>query len=513
MGATMSSTLRAVAVASCSALLVAGAATSAGAQGAAAFDLRPLFGQPGVTITLTGADFSSDTSVTINGVAADDFTMVNSHKVTAVVPTDASSGPVAVTDGVNTTQGPNFTLQQPTSGTSSLSTAKLRFSHTLVVSGYETTTATSKPVIDQDAVLQHRAAGASDWHNAPDTSVKATGPNGGVTWKVQPRANGRYRIHFRQSHAYTGLTTASQPLRVLPLFHLQSLHTASALSTSQVSGSIRPHLTGLVYLQQHINGSWQTVKHATLTGGHFTFAIKPTSPGTLQYRVVRRTDSTHGHATSRTLHVAVVHRTLTIGDAGPDVRTLQDRLHQLRYDVGPRNGSYGYDTLHAVTAFEKVNGLNKDGQTGPKVWAALNHPKQMHLRHPYPNAALAVEINLKKQVLLLAKHGKIWRILDTSTAGGYLYTNSEGGTSRAVTPTGHFTIQYKLTGWHKSDLGELYYPSYFTNTGYAIHGEGNGNDSGEVPPYPNSHGCVRITNDAVLRYYSQLVVGTSVWIY
>jgi N-acetylmuramoyl-L-alanine amidase len=106
-------------------------------------------------------------------------------------------------------------------------------------------------------------------------------------------------------------------------------------------------------------------------------------------------------------------------------------------------------------------------------------------------------------------------ILDTSTAGGYLYTNSEGGTSRAITPTGHFSIQYKLTGTRVSKLGTLYYPSYFTNTGYAIHGEGNGNDGGNVPPYPNSHGCVRITDNAVLRYFSSpwLAVGSSVWIY
>ncbi|MBV9486143.1 MAG: L,D-transpeptidase, partial [Frankiaceae bacterium] len=90
---------------------------------------------------------------------------------------------------------------------------------------------------------------------------------------------------------------------------------------------------------------------------------------------------------------------------------------------------------------------------------------------------------------------------------------SDGTSQQAITPNGHFSIQYKLTGWHKSKLGELYYPSYFTNTGYAIHGEGNGNSSGEVPPYPNSHGCVRITNNAVLRYFDDLAVGTSVWIY
>jgi N-acetylmuramoyl-L-alanine amidase len=508
----MSSTLRAVAVASCSALLVAVAVTSAGASGTAAFSVRPGFAQAGDTLTMVGADFSTDTGATINGLAADDYTALSSNRVTIVVPSGATTGQVAVT-GDAPMGGPVVVIQQATSGTSTLSTSKVKFSHSAVVQGYETVTATGAPVVDQDAVLQHRAAGSSDWHTAVGTSVKATGPAGGVKWAVLPRANGRYRIHFRNSHAYTGLTTTSLPLRVLSKFHVQSLHTASELATSQIVGSIHPHLTGLVYLQQNVNGSWKTVKNTELEAGHFSFDITPSSLGRLQYRVVRRTDSLHAHATSRTLHVMVVHRTLTIGASGPDVKTLQNRLAKLHYDIGPRNGSYGYDTLHAVTAFEKVNGLTKDGQVGASVWAALNHPKVPHLHYPYPNASLAVEVNLKKQVLLLAKNGKIWRILDTSTAGGYLYTNSEGGLSRAITPTGHFTIQYKITGWHKSKLGELYYPSYFTNTGYAIHGEGNGNDSGEVPPYANSHGCVRITNDAVLRYYNMLTVGTSVWIY
>ena len=56
-------------------------------------------------------------------------------------------------------------------------------------------------------------------------------------------------------------------------------------------------------------------------------------------------------------------------------------------------------------------------------------------------------------------------------------------------------------------LGVLYRPAYFNNSGYAIHGEP------EVPSFPASHGCVRITVPAMDRFYSKLVVGTSVWIY
>jgi N-acetylmuramoyl-L-alanine amidase len=513
----MSSTLRAVAVASCTALLVAGVASSAGASGSAAssgLTISPDFGLVNSTITVRGSGFLTGDTVTIGHSSAQPATVVSPTRLTAVVPSDATTGLVRVDEGATTVVGPLFTLQQATAGSSALSTRKLTFTHDLLVRGVETVTGSSVPVAGEEAVLQHRLAGTDSWHTARGTHVKSTGRAGRVGWKVEPSANGRYRVYFRQSHAYAGLTTASHGVRVLPFLKLQSLHTALELSTSQIAGSIHPRLGGRVYLQQRLGHSWKTVKHTQIEGGRFSFSITPTTLGRLQYRVIRHTDSTHGHATSRTLHVAVVHRTLSLGSSGRDVRTLQNRLAHLHYDIGPRNGSYGWDTVHAVTAFEKVNGLVKDGETGPKVRAALNHPRVPHLRYPYPSEHYSVEVNLSKEVLLIARNGKVWRILDTSTAGGYLYTNSEGGTSRAITPTGHFSIQYKITGWHKSSLGELYYPSYFTDNGYAIHGEGNGNDSGEVPPYANSHGCVRITNDAVLRYYYHVfTVGTSVWIY
>jgi hypothetical protein len=512
----MPSLLRAATLASCSVLLVTGVATSASATpdagGGAQFQIHPGFGRPGATVTLTGNDFTTETGVTFHGVPATSVTKVSHHKLTAVVPVAATSGAVDVQEGTSTLVGPRFTVQQVTSATSSVSKSVLTFSHTLLVGGHERVAATGKPVAGQPAAVQRRT-GSGRWVHAKGVPARNTNRHGNVHWKVKPRANTAYRVYFRTSHVYTGTASAAHAVRVRPRLHLQGLHTVSALSTAHIRGTIHPRLGGVVYLQRLVNGRWHQTRHAKVVNGHFSFDISPSSLGRLTYRVVRHSDSSHIPATSRTLHLQVVHRTLSLGDSGRDVLALQKRLHRLHYDVGPRNGSYGYDTLHAVTAFEKVNGLSKDGATGAKVWARLNHPKKVHLRHPAPGAALAVEVNIAKQVLILAKNGKVWRILDTSTAGGYYFTNSEGQTEKAVTPTGHFTIQYKLTGWHKSDLGELYYPSYFTNTGYAIHGEGNGNGGDNVPPYPNSHGCVRITNNAVLRYFSKLVVGTSVWIY
>jgi hypothetical protein len=511
--------LRAVLVGGCSALLVTGVVTGASATTTAPvvqpadFAVHPGYGQVGATVTLSGADFSGATDVKIHGVTAT-FTPSGSD-LKVVVPTGATSGKVVVDKGaVSRLNGPRFTVQQVAKTVSSASKSAVKYGNTVLIKAHERFASSRKPVVGQPAALLHRAAGHPNWRRVKGTHVKHTDRNGAVSWQAAPSANGSYRVYFRQSHEVAGATTSPHPVRVEPRIHLRSLSTAPALATTKIRGSIHPHhLGGRVYLQRMTHGRWRTGRHQKLVHGHFSFPIHPTTVGRLQYRVTRPSDSSHEASISRTLHIAVTHRTLSLGDSGRDVKALQQRLHHLHYDVGPRHGSYGYDTLHAVTAFEKVNGLAKDGTAGQAVWKKLNNAKSYHLRHPYKQKKVAVEVNLGKQVLVIAKHGKVWRILDTSTAGGYYYTNSQGQQEKAVTPTGHFSIQYKLTGWHKSDLGELYYPSYFNSSGYAIHGEGNGNDSSEVPPYPNSHGCVRITNNAVLRYFDRLAVGTSVWIY
>jgi peptidoglycan hydrolase-like protein with peptidoglycan-binding domain len=193
--------------------------------------------------------------------------------------------------------------------------------------------------------------------------------------------------------------------------------------------------------------------------------------------------------------------------SGPDVRALQRRLTVLHYDVGGVTSTYNYDTTHAVVAFQKVNGLDRDGVVGLDVWRALAEPHKLQLHHPGDAGTAGVEIDLKHQVVIYAVHSKIKRIFDASTGGGYYYTGSDGTQQRAITPTGHFHIVYKRDGWVTSDLGTLYRPAYFNYSGYAIHGEG------EVPSYPASHGCVRITVPAMDRFNAKLPVGLSVWIY
>ncbi|MFC0032288.1 L,D-transpeptidase family protein [Micromonospora chaiyaphumensis] len=185
--------------------------------------------------------------------------------------------------------------------------------------------------------------------------------------------------------------------------------------------------------------------------------------------------------------------TLRQGSRGAAVTTLQSRLTALRYDVGGVDGIFGPSTHHAVVAFQKVNGLVRDGIVGPRTWAALDRPVIPKPKYHHPG--YSVEVNLTRQVLYLGRNGVVFRILDASS-----------GTASTPTPTGNWTVQRRIDGWRQSDLGLLWRPNYFYR-GYAVHG------ATSVPTYPASHGCVRVPVPAMDRLWATIRIGTPVHIY
>lgn len=67
-----------------------------------------------VTVTVTGTDFTGATAVKLNGVVIAGFTVVNNTTITFVVPTGATSGPIAVTTpGGTVTSTAAFTVIAP----------------------------------------------------------------------------------------------------------------------------------------------------------------------------------------------------------------------------------------------------------------------------------------------------------------------------------------------------------------------------------------------------------------
>ena len=135
--------------------------------------------------------------------------------------------------------------------------------------------------------------------------------------------------------------------------------------------------------------------------------------------------------------------------------------------------TFSDDFVESVWAFQKVQGLERTGAVDAAFWTKLENPTD-------PGAALLrpgdhIEVDKTHQVLYIVRDGKITLISPVATAGiaGY------------YTPEGRFAIYRKVTGWDTSPLGVLYDPMYFVG-GYAIHG------GDPVPPYPASHGCVRV---------------------
>jgi hypothetical protein len=521
----MTGRLRGTTIAVFAMLLSTATVVTAGASGTD-FTLSPSSGPVGTTVTIDAAGTtvfptSADPTpvvpvVGFGGVASTSVTTVSSTELTAVVPPTAVTGPVTVTVGTTTYSGPTFTI--PTVVVPQTATWAVTLSRPSVVYGASTTVtgvltdASGSTVAGVTARLQ-QSSGSDGWRQVPVTTSALTNASGTVRWTITPSQNEQYRISSGATGDYLAALSDPASVQVQPKLTLHPLAVAATGVTSHLTGTVRPAIAGTIELQQVVHSTWRTVAQAGARSGRFSFPITPTAIGVQRYRLVEAANTLHLASISSTIQIEVTRGELRYGSSGPEVRALQRQLRRLHYDVGPPSSTYGWDLVHAVTAFEKVQGIARDGIAGNQTWRRLGNPKAPHLAHPYPGAPVAVEVNLTKQILMIAKHGVIWRILDTSTAGGYTYTDSAGLAATAITPTGHFTIQYKIDHLVTDKLGTLWRPSYFDYSGDAIHGEGDTDSGSNVPPYAASHGCVRITDLAVDRYYNVLAIGTPVWIY
>ena len=206
-------------------------------------------------------------------------------------------------------------------------------------------------------------------------------------------------------------------------------------------------------------------------------------------------------AVASTSAVAAASATLRIGSRGRAVLAAQQRLAALGYWLGKPDGVYGPATAHAVTALQKVAGLSRDGVLGPRTAKALAAGIKPRARSTRGDV---IEVDLARQVLLVVHHGHVRLIFDTSTGSGAYYT-SQGRRKHAVTPKGTYRVYYVVNGWDPGPLGRLYRPRYF-NGGIAVHGYPS------VPPWPASHGCVRVTLGAMDYLWSSrlLPIGRTV---
>ena len=77
------------------------------------------------------------------------------------------------------------------------------------------------------------------------------------------------------------------------------------------------------------------------------------------------------------------HPTLRKGDKGKAVKELQKLLKAAGVYSGNIDGTYGTETVKAVKAYQKANGLKEDGKCGPFTWAKL---LGIDIKTVYPDA-------------------------------------------------------------------------------------------------------------------------------
>ena len=188
---------------------------------------------------------------------------------------------------------------------------------------------------------------------------------------------------------------------------------------------------------------------------------------------------------------------LQLGMKSSAIKTLQRRLAALKYYPGSIDGQFGTNTLEAVWAFQEVQGLPGRDYVSAAMQRALANPKAPKVLDRKAGAN-RIEVNLASEVLVLYRGNNIQLISHVSSGGGYYFCSPGGGCGYAITPTGNFKTIVFMPGWVQVPLGEMYNPTFFIGTAYAIHGDT------DVPLAPVSHGCVRIPMD-IAAFFHKLV--------
>jgi len=311
-----------------------------------------------------------------------------------------------------------------------------------------------------------------------------TGPNGG------------FRIRMKAGRPGNIVAKADQATSEPAAVAVRPLVTIALVGDSVLYGRLR----ALVRLRPAGAGSLAvTVRRAgkavrTLTGRtRILVPLDTRTPGRIVVAARARTSAGWLQAAAVD-STTVAYPRIAVGESSPALGELRARLAALGYAVPPPSSSFDYDFLDSVYAFEKVQGLPRTGVVDPAFWAKLDHPRRPRPRYTEP--ADHLEVDKATQVLYIVRGGRVATIVPVSTAG----------LPGRFTPVGRFAIYRKVSGFDPSPLGTLFDPLYFTG-GYAIHGNPT------VPPYPASHGCVRVPMWIAPTLYATNDYGETVDVY
>jgi len=314
----------------------------------------------------------------------------------------------------------------------------------------------------------------------------------GGTYVATARTNGRGAFRVRvlarapaSYHArFGGARSPEAALAIRPRL-TASLSPAGALgSRLALTAQVEPPGAGRLAVRI-LRGGREVLERA-VAGGTAHIALPTDRAGELS-AVVSLEPAPGFAAAERRLETVVVLPSLDVGARGSSVRTLEALLATRNYALRGVDGSYGDDTRDAVLAFQKVHGLTRTGRVDPALWRLLLGSSTPAPRFP---SGSHFEVDKTRQVLLDVVAGKVVRVVHVST----------GATGN--TPVGTWRVYSRVAGWSSV----LWYPLYFLR-GFAVHGYPS------VPPYPASHGCVRVPMWIAPVLYADHPTGTTVIVY
>jgi lipoprotein-anchoring transpeptidase ErfK/SrfK len=262
-----------------------------------------------------------------------------------------------------------------------------------------------------------------------------------------------------------------------------------------VKGVVKPYVPGEVltlYAIRHGKASKQ-VRRAVGSRGRYEFRFKVGNTGPVRLLVKHRASAAQQAFRTRDQTIQVVDWQAGQGARGTKVTLLQRGLLKLGFAT-PVTGYFDSLTANAVNVFRKTNGLGRDGYAIKPVYAlVLRGEGAYKLR--YPNSGTHgkhVEFDWSRQVLVLADHGRPYRVYHVSSG-------------KPSTPTvfGSYRFYRKQPGTNSHGM---VYSSYFIG-GYAIHGYES------VPNYAASHGCLRVPIPNAVSIYNWIDLGDPIYTY
>ena len=314
---------------------------------------------------------------------------------------------------------------------------------------------------------------------------------GTVVGSARTGPAGRYKIHPKVTTPGPLVADAghieSKPLTVRVRPTLTTTVVGSGIVNTKLAVVARLHPATAGKLRVRVYRGMYKLRDVTASSP----ARVPLRTGAPQdYRVRVQVIAAKGYTKSAaTVHAAVVVPNLRLGSRGPSVTMLQRTLRSQHYMLKGVTGSFGTDTYQAVLAFQKVHRMARTGIVTSGVWRVLVHSTTPRARYRGPG--LHFEVDKTRQVVFDVLNGQVIRVIHAST----------GATGN--TPVGTFHTYYKEPGFNQKGM----YDSEYFIGGFAIHGYA------EVPPYPASHGCVRVPIWIAPILYFSHPLGTPVYVY